>query len=83
MNQVTINALERERKLYNKLSHPTMLGLATTLNFGIPGRYFMGGGGFDEEKMDVYKKELNSRMNICKILPQVFDWLIINVKNLS
>jgi len=43
MNQVTINALERERKLYNKLSHPTMLGLATTLNFGIPGRYFMGG----------------------------------------
>ena len=82
INQVTINALERLRKLYNKLSHPTELGLATTLNFGIPGRKFMG-GGFDEEKMDIYKKELNNRTNICKILPQVFDWLIINVKNLS
>jgi hypothetical protein len=81
INEDAIIALKKARRFFHNYSHPGIISLATTISFGTSDKVFMG-GGFDKEKIHLYKKELIQRNNFCKILPNIIEGLIFRVKKL-
>lgn len=81
INEESIDSLLSFKKLYNNYSHPSKLGLATTMSFISQGKTFIG-GGYDEGKSKEYKKELQFRIEFCTVLPDIIEWLIQRSKEL-
>ena len=81
INKKSIDALLFFKKLYNNYSHPSELGLATTISFFSQGKTFIC-GGFDAGKSEDYKKEFQFRIDFCAILPDIIEFLIQRVKEL-
>ena len=81
INEAAIEALKKSRTFYHHYSHPGELSMAATISFENPGKSFIG-GSFDKGKMPQYKKELEHRINFCKILPNIIDGLVYRIKKL-
>jgi len=82
IKQHPVEVLKSSRKFYHQYSHPSMLSMANILSFQSPGTTYIG-GSFDVDKKEGYKKELAHRINLCKILPDFIDGLILRIKKLS
>lgn len=81
INNDAFQVLRRSQNFYNNYSHPTELGLATIISFASRGKTYIC-GSFDEGKIGEYSKELHERINFCKIMPNIVEGLINNVKKL-
>lgn len=81
VNKEAIESLKSSRKFYHNYSHPTELGLATIISFSTRGKTYIC-GSFDHGKIGEYSKELNERINFCKIIPNIIEGLIENIKKL-
>jgi len=79
INRETLNSLKKVRKIYHNYSHPSKLALYAIINYGAEEKIFMG-GGFDSQKLEIYRQELINKIVICKLLPQVIEWLIRKIK---
>ena len=73
-----ITIFKKSRSHFHKHSHPSKTSLATMMSFENPGKSFVG-GSFDKGKVEIYKIELQERNNFCRILPNIFGWLIDKV----
>jgi hypothetical protein len=81
INKNAIETLKVLRSFYHNFSHPGELSLATLISFEKRGKLYIC-GSFDEGKIVQYKKELIQRINFCKVLPNIIQGLINNVKQL-
>jgi hypothetical protein len=66
--------LERSQEFYHKYSHISRLTLGNFISFSEPGLYV--GTSFDKAKIDEYRREVNSRVN----LAEVFENFVAGVK---
>ncbi len=82
INKDAIDSLKKTKTFYHYFSHPGEMGLASLVSFEETCKSYIC-GGFDRGKSEQYKKELVQRINFCKILPNLFQSLINNVKQLS
>ena len=73
-----ITIFKKSRSHFHKHSHTSKTSLATMMSFENPGKSFVG-GSFDKGKVEIYKIELQERNNFCRILPNIFGWLIDKV----
>lgn len=81
LQKEAITTLKKSRSHFHKHSHPSKESLATMMSFENPGKSFVG-GSFDKGKVNIYKIELQERNNFCRILPNIFGWLIDKVNEL-
>lgn len=70
-----ITRLRQAREHCHKFSHPNLLGSAFRMEFGRKGMIFVG-GAYDESKKDAYLYELNERIGLARIIPEVMDTLV-------
>lgn len=81
INKDAIETLKLSRSFYHHFSHPGELSLSSVISFEKRGKMYIC-GSFDEGKRDQYKKEIIQRINFCKVLPNIIQGLIYNVKKL-
>ena len=62
LNSDGVKALCDNQKFYSKYSHPTPLTIAAVMSFSEGDLYV--GAAFDEGKIEAYKKEVSSRVNL-------------------
>lgn len=65
LNHDALIILRRSRNFYNKLSHPTIMTVASHISLENRGVTFFG-ASFDGAKRDIYRKEISSRINLAK-----------------
>jgi hypothetical protein len=62
------------RKFYHYASHPSLESLASVMTVNAENQPItLLGGIFDEQKMDIYDKEITSRVSLAEILPTFID----------
>lgn len=66
-----VEALKQSQKFYHKYSHITHLTIATHLSFSENTLHV--GAFYDEGKVDAYYKEMNGRVSLAMILPNIVD----------
>lgn len=77
-----ITAFKEIKDFYNKYSHPSRLSLTSITSFTDPGKIYIG-GSFDDMKIPSYKIEIDEKINLCKTLPDFFEGVIDEVKQLT
>jgi hypothetical protein len=67
-----LEILKKGRSFYDKFSHPTFMTLASVLDLSMLGPMFFG-ASFDEGKLQVYAKEIRSKINFSRIINNIID----------
>ena len=78
LNRDGVEALKDAQKFYSKFSHPTPLTQATFMSFSGQGLYV--GANFDNGKVEQYRQEVNSRVDLAEVFPNFVDGIIANVE---
>lgn len=60
-----------------KYSHITLLTLANLISFSE--NKTRVGASFDEDKINAYRKEINIRINLAKLFPNIIESVISNI----
>ena len=63
-----VKRLENAKDYYNTFSHCGLATFTNRVSLAGVGRFHLG-GHFDEAKLEVYRAELDSRVNLCRVLP--------------
>ena len=63
-------ALKSPQEFYHRYSHLSGMTLAAMLSFSEDGTYV--GASFDSGKVEAYHKEVSGRVNLAKVLPNIF-----------
>lgn len=71
LNKKALDIMKKNRDFYHKLSPPTILAMGDTMSLEGAGIYL--GASYDVAKLPFYKKEVNSRVNLAKILVNVIE----------
>lgn len=77
LNNDALKQLKDLQKFYHKYSHPTLSTLATLVSFSGIETYV--GASFDENKIDIYRKEVKIRANLTKLFPEFIECVIFNI----
>jgi hypothetical protein len=72
-----LEVLRDARDFYNKFSHPTLLTIATFIEFGGGSVYF--GASFDPSKQYAYNKEINTRVQVAGLLESMIQGIRYNL----
>jgi hypothetical protein len=78
LNQVALKTLKKSRSFYDNFSHPTFITLASSIGFSKPGPLFFG-SSFDESKMNIYTKEMHSKVSFAGIINNIIDGVRMNL----
>lgn len=70
LSPVGVQALGRSRAFFHQFSHPSRLSLATLTSLSGRGIYL--GAAFDEAKLEAYRKEIEARVSVAKLLTNIF-----------
>jgi len=73
-----IKKLRSARKHCHLFSHPGFMGMALRMNMDGSDSLYIG-GSFDEGKLHAYKIEIDERIGLCGLLPNIIDGLISNL----
>jgi hypothetical protein len=73
-----VEALEIAQDFYHRYSHPTILTLASTTEFGDASRLFIG-ASFDELKIDSYETEIASRLSLAEHFESFVSAVLANL----
>ena len=73
LNQDVVRQIEKEIKHYNKLSHPSLLALTSTILASGSKPKIVIGVHYDDEKKRAYDYEVKSRVGIASVLPSFID----------
>lgn len=76
-----IDEFKRAIKIYNLASHPSLFSLVARINATEKEVMQFVGGVFNDEMIPVYRHEIVSRTNLCKILPSVIGLTISHLKS--
>jgi hypothetical protein len=79
LNDTALKTIKTSRNFYNKFSHPTMMTVASHISLEKPGEMYFG-ASFDAGKMEGYKKEINGRVGLAKIIPNFINGVRNNLK---
>jgi hypothetical protein len=82
LNQDVIRQIEKEIKHYNKLSHPSLLALTSTILASDSKPKIAIGLHYDDAKKRAYDYEVSSRVGIASILP-IFIESVSNVYKIA
>lgn len=63
--------LERAQNFYHHHSHLSLLTIGSVISFAEDGVYV--GASFDEQKTDIYDKEIASRLSLATIFPSIVE----------
>lgn len=74
-----IERLEKSKKFLNNFSHCSKLAMSFRQTGGKPSYWFIGGGIGHQDK-GILKKEITSRTNFVKIIPELIEGLYQRVK---
>jgi len=74
----SVRRLAKARSRLHQFSHPGLMGIASRMALGEPGPIFLG-GSFDTAKIPAYKKEIEDRIGLCGILPNVIKGLVASL----
>lgn len=69
LKQDGLAALKASQDFYHKFSHISRLALATMISFSEDGIYL--GASFDDGKLEAYRKEVNGRVGLAVVLPNI------------
>jgi hypothetical protein len=72
-----LEILREKRDFYNKFSHPTLLTIATFIEFGGGSTYF--GASFDPGKQEAYDKEVSARVQVAGLLENMIQGIRYNL----
>ena len=75
----SIEKLKNSKDFLNNLSHPSKLSLALSQSGGNESKWFLG-GGIRDLNSNIFKKEIDSRINYINILPSLFEELYRRVE---
>jgi hypothetical protein len=78
LNSDSLKNLKDSLEFYHKYSHITLLTLANLISFSE--HKAQVGASFDKEKIDPYRKEINIRVNLSRLFPNVIQGVIANIK---
>ncbi|MGD8853540.1 MAG: hypothetical protein PVI28_14215 [Gammaproteobacteria bacterium] len=79
LNESGIEIFKKGKNFYNKYSHPNFFCLGARMVGGEdPG--LITGGIYDEEKLEIYKKEITSRESYASFLPDTVDFVFERAK---
>lgn len=67
-----VEQLRRAKKYYNGFSHCGTTTITNRVPLNEVGVFHLG-GLFDEAKLDVYRAELDSRIGLCRVLPEFME----------
>jgi len=73
LNQDVIRKIEKEIKHYNKLSHPSLLALTSTILASDLSPKIVIGVHYDNAKKMTYDSEVKCRVGIASVLPSFID----------
>jgi hypothetical protein len=73
LNPDVIRQIEKEIKHYNKLSHPSLLAVSSTILASDSKPKIVLGVHYDAEKKRAYDYEVKSRVGIASVLPSFID----------
>lgn len=74
LRRPALERLERAKRHYNQFSHCGWATIASRADRHTPGLVHLG-GHFDEGKLDVYQQEMQERIGLCSVLPQILAYL--------
>lgn len=66
LNKSALLILKKSQIFYHKFSHPTLLTVASSLSMSQAGGVYLG-ASFDEGKLEIYKKEISTRISIAEL----------------
>ncbi|TAM51232.1 MAG: hypothetical protein EPN57_18450 [Paraburkholderia sp.] len=73
-----IEQLRRAKKHYNAFSHCGKVTIASRVSLKEVGKVYMG-GHFDPAKLEAYRVELDSRIGLCRVLPQFMERMLASI----
>ncbi|OGW64810.1 MAG: hypothetical protein A3H49_10700 [Nitrospirae bacterium RIFCSPLOWO2_02_FULL_62_14] len=77
LNADAIEVLRRTRDFYHEFSHPSQLMIATHMSFS-DGNVVLG-ASFDSGKLEEYRKEVASRVNLAKVFGNLVSGIRSNI----
>jgi hypothetical protein len=77
LTREALETLQEAHKFYNKLSHPTLLTMATYIERKGGSTYF--GASFDPGKQFAYDKEINTRAQVAALLENMIQGIRLNL----
>jgi hypothetical protein len=72
-----LDTLKRARDFYDKFSHPTLMTIATLIQFGVGDTYL--GASFDLGKKYAYDKEVSTRVQVARLLENMIQGIRHNL----
>lgn len=72
-----LESLQRAQQFYHKYSHVSLLTIASTMS--MQGKGIFVGASFDEGKLDVYRKEVASRVSLANVFSNFVAGVVQNV----
>lgn len=76
--QEAVVRLQERKAYYNAFSHCGTTTLTNRIPLEGPGMFHLG-GLFDEAKLVSYQAELESRINLCRVLPQFIQHMLLAI----
>ena len=77
-----VKRLENAKNYYNTFSHCGTATLTNRVSLEGISRFHLG-GHFDEAKLDIYRAELESRVNLCRVLPPFVRHMLSTMPSLA
>lgn len=75
----TIVFLDKNKKYYDNFSHPTHQTIISVISLA-DGKALFISPSFDKQKMEGYKKEINLRIDLAKLLIEVIEIVMYNIR---
>lgn len=79
VNKDSLTVLRDARDFYHMYSHPSKATLASHIRFSDEGRAIYVGSSFDAGKLEQYRKEMASRVNLAQVIPNFVGGVQANV----
>ncbi|WP_245641727.1 hypothetical protein [Paraburkholderia bannensis] len=77
---VAVVQLQERKSYYNAFSHCGTATITNRISLEGPALFHLG-GHFDDAKLATYRAELESRINLCRVLPQFIRHLLCSVSS--
>jgi hypothetical protein len=80
LDKNAVEILAEKYKFYHKFSHITFVTIASSISAPYEGKTvsFLG-SVFDPRRMEIYKKEVNSKVGFANILPNIIEGIELNL----
>lgn len=75
-----IDELKRGVKAHHPMSHPSLQSLGSRVRETETGIMQFVGGVFNDEMVPIYAREIQERTNLCRVLPSLFDLVLMQLK---